>query len=89
VSANAGFIAEHVTLSLSLSVLRTGIRGNRVFALDVRFSFTWHSHYNRRRVAGLQGAVLRRLQRIDSNELELAVKGGSQGTPSEALILRE
>ena len=86
-SADASFIAEHVTLLLS--VWRTGMRGNRVFALDFRFGFTWHSHYYRRRVAGLQRAVLWRLQRTDSNELELAVGGSPQGTGSETLILPE
>ena len=69
-SANANFIAEHVTLALS--VVRAHVRGNRVFALDVRFVFTLQSHYYRRRVAGLQGSIPECPQVADSAETKLA-----------------
>jgi hypothetical protein len=76
-SADTSFIADHATLFLS--VLRTGITDNRVFALDVRFGFTWHSHYYRCRVAGLQGVIPQPSQTTDSVELKCAVLALVQG----------
>jgi hypothetical protein len=70
VSANADFVALHVTLAPS--VMRAGLLGNRVFALEIRFLFTLQSLYYRLRVTGSQGSIPECPQVADSAETKLA-----------------
>jgi hypothetical protein len=74
-SADAHFIADHVTLVLS--VPRVGIGGNEVFSLRSL------PRQSSRIAVGTQGAVPKRLQPIDFTGLELAARGSPQRTACE------